>query len=69
MTDPVEYVVVVRVPPPREPTILEMMLLMRFFMSYGRRQDPGINLLSYQLTEMPDSVGAYWLWMHTRLWA
>lgn len=55
-------------PPPREPTILEMMLLISFFLRYGTRFTPGPNLMSYQLTDMPDSVNAYWMWMHTRTW-
>lgn len=58
--------VLTKPPPPRDPTILEVMVMMRFFMRYGSGINPGPNLLAYQLTDMPDSVNAYWFWMHLR---
>lgn len=54
--------------PPREPTILEMMVILGFFLRYGARTTPGHNLLSFQLADMPDDVNAYWTWMHMRPW-
>ena len=56
-------------PPPRPPTILELMLLLTFFLRYGADVDPGPNLLAFQLKDMPDDVNAYWMWMHLRPWS
>lgn len=53
----------------REPTILEMMLLFRFFCMYGNKSITGpgrkiINALGG--TDLPDDSLAYLLWMQVR---
>lgn len=62
-----EALVIIRLVP-REPTIVEMMTIVNFFMRYGGRFSPGANLINYQLTDMPEMVNDYWFWMHVRTW-
>ena len=54
--------------PMREPTILEMMLLLRFFRTYGQKSvAPSKNLLSMvDDLDLPDDALAYMLWMKLR---